>query len=155
MRAGLYFFLSASVALIMALLGILHWPESKPLVLTLLGAFLLLPLWLGLLRKSWAWLARQDLFSPLIAFPIAYVVWFAVGAVDFFEIPSSISFGAFDPIPSRLLFYAGVGLAGYICGARSSLSASRKWSNNNAGLFSFGWEPKMFQLAFCALTLVA
>ena len=67
--------------------------------------------------KALRWIDRQDFFSPLFAFPIAYVVWFLVGSVDFVELPSSVSFGAFDPIPLRVLGYAAIGLLAYLSGA--------------------------------------
>jgi len=61
-------------------------------------------------------ISRRNIFSPWICFPIAYLVWFAIGSVNFLDIPSSISFGAFDPIPAKMWVYYLIGLIGYFVG---------------------------------------
>jgi oligosaccharide repeat unit polymerase len=66
------------------------------------------------------WIASRirdlDLFSPYIAFPIAYVIWFVAGSITFIDVPSGFEGGPFDPIPSRMYALYAWGLAGYFCG---------------------------------------
>ncbi len=58
-----------------------------------------------LMRRLVGWFGRQELFSPLIAFPIAYTVWFALGSLTLF-----------DDRNSKVLEYSGLGLACYLAG---------------------------------------
>src|SRR5439155_20668543 len=57
-------------------------------------------------KKVLHWLGRQELCSPLIAFPLAYTTWFALGSVNLL--------GDND---TKVLSYAGAGLGCYIVGA--------------------------------------
>lgn len=81
---------------------------------------------------------RRDLFSPWILFPCIYIVWFVVGSIDFLQVPSSISFGAFDPIPAKMWLYYAVGLFSYFLGTyfvrRRSISAESA---------QLGFEPSL------------
>lgn len=74
-------------------------------------------------RIANAWSFEHDLFSPVVAFPIAYVLWFALGSIDWIEAPSIFSFGLFDPIPKTMWAYYGLGIAGYLCGTFALRSA--------------------------------
>jgi oligosaccharide repeat unit polymerase len=56
-------------------------------------------------RQVIRWFGRQELFSPLIAFPITYAAWFAVGSLTL------------DDGQGKILLYSGAGLACYVTGA--------------------------------------
>ena len=62
------------------------------------------------------WTIRNDFFGPLIAFPTGYLVWFGIGSISMVDVPSSISFGLFDPIPAYVWLYIIVGLCAYVLG---------------------------------------
>lgn len=109
---------------------------------------------LRLLRYLGGWLSRQDLFAPWIAFPCAYVIWFGVGSIDVLRVPSSISFGAFDPIPYEVLLYAGIGLAAYLCGVYLSARTGGTLPPSVAHAFRLGWDRGKYWLAVLALALV-
>ncbi len=81
-----------------------------------LGAVLAALLIVGA-RAAQRWTKRHDLLSPLVALPIAYVAWFALGSIDWIEVPSTWLFGFFDPIPGRMWIYYAPGLAGFVGGA--------------------------------------
>jgi len=68
----------------------------------------------------WAdkWTRDHDFFSPLVAFPIAYVFWFVIGSLDVVKVPSSVSFGLFDPMPLYIWGYVVLGLVAFLCGNR-------------------------------------
>lgn len=154
MLKPLYCFMAVTIALSVGLVVALFYPQSASLVL---WAFLLLsvsPLLVAFGKRSWRWLSRQDLFSPLIAFPLTYLGWFTIGSIDFVRLPSSVSFGAFDPIPPRVWLYCGIGLVGYLCGARSSMSYSKR-PLDRASAFRFTWEIKTFRFALLVTLLVA
>jgi oligosaccharide repeat unit polymerase len=73
----------------------------------------------GLFRLAGSVVARldaRDFFSPLIAFPVAYTLWFSLGTVDFVDDPWHVLYGMFDPMPVIMWFYSAVGLAGYVAG---------------------------------------
>ena len=78
-----------------------------------LAAFLLLCRAVG---KAIKWADRLDIFAPVVGFPLGYVLWFVIGSVDFINVPSSVSFGLFEPIPIYLWFYIAAGLAAYFLG---------------------------------------
>jgi oligosaccharide repeat unit polymerase len=82
-------------------------------VLAGLAAFLLL---CRAAAKAINWADRIDIFAPVVAFPLGYLLWFVIGSVDFIQVPSSVSFGLFDPIPIYLWFYIAAGLAAYFLG---------------------------------------
>jgi oligosaccharide repeat unit polymerase len=97
--------------------------------------------------------SEVDLFSPLVAYPLAYTFWFVVGSIDFLELSHSTSFGAFDPIPGRVLAIAGVGLIGYLTGARSSLSTVRANNSEQRLQIRTQWQPRVVDLALLTLAL--
>jgi oligosaccharide repeat unit polymerase len=70
------------------------------------------------LAKASDWIERKDLFSPFVAFPLGYLLWFAIASVDLVDVPPSVSFGLFEPIPGYLWFYILIGLAAYILGGK-------------------------------------
>jgi oligosaccharide repeat unit polymerase len=69
------------------------------------------------LRKAIGFAGRLDVFSPLVAFPVLYVAWFALGSIDMIEVPAKITFGLFEPIPGYVIGYAALGLMAYLAGA--------------------------------------
>src|SRR5712664_3885351 len=87
-----------------------------------LGALELLIGLVALLLLFWAltkandWTKRGDFFAPAVAFPLGYVIWFVIGSVDFIHVPSSVSLGLFEPIPTYVWFYVVAGLAAYFLG---------------------------------------
>jgi oligosaccharide repeat unit polymerase len=98
---------------------------------------------------------RLDVFSPLVAFPLAYIAWFVIGSIDFIQLPSFMGFGAFDPIPGRVPLYAGIGLGGYLLGAATYLRSSNEREEENApASYRWTWEPVSFRLALLVLIFV-
>jgi len=90
------------------------------------------------IKRVVGWFGRQELFSPLIAFPIAYVIWFSLG-----------SLALFDDRDAKVLQYSGIGLACYLAGVllvgwRSSIKPWRP-------IFRNEWEPSRFWLIMGAL----
>jgi hypothetical protein len=69
-----------------------------------------------LLIRSDDWTKRSDFFSPFVAFPVGYILWFVIGSIDIVRVPSSVSFGLFDPIPSYIWGYVGLGLGAFLLG---------------------------------------
>lgn len=57
-----------------------------------------------------------DIFAPWVAFPIVYVLWFAIGSINFGDLPPNFGNGLFDPIPLRMWVLYGVGLIAYFLG---------------------------------------
>lgn len=155
MLKPLYSFMALTIALSVGLVVALFYPQSASLVLWTFALLSVSPLLVAFGKRSWRWLSRQDLFSPLIAFPLTYLGWFTIGSIDFVRLPSSVSFGAFDPIPPRVWLYCGIGLVGYLCGARSSMSYSKKLELDRASAFRFTWERKTFRFALLITLLVA
>ena len=69
------------------------------------------------LRQAIRLAGRLDVFSPLVAFPLLYIAWFALGSIDVIDVPRTVAFGLFEPIPGYVLGYAALGLTGYLAGA--------------------------------------
>jgi oligosaccharide repeat unit polymerase len=91
-----------------------------------------------LLKRAVGWFGRRELFSPLIAFPVAYTIWFALGSMTLF-----------DDRDAKVLQYSGVGLACYLAGVlltgwRSSLKPTRP-------VFKNEWERSRFWPVMAAL----
>jgi oligosaccharide repeat unit polymerase len=118
----------------------------------------------------------SDIFSPLVAFPLLYLAWFAVGSMDVIEVPASFSFGLFDPIPGYVLGYAALGLVSYLAGAifgqktlgrnmpdRKTLTLKTPGGSilhhmpldqNQGRLCQFGWRRDRFMFAIGVLTVL-
>jgi oligosaccharide repeat unit polymerase len=111
--AFLLFTLFCGVGWLATIAGAPHVPSG-------LAAIALLSLLAyGLFRLASLVVARidtRDFFSPLIAFPLAYVLWFTLGTVDFIDDPWHVLYGMFDPMPAIMWFYSAVGLSGYVAG---------------------------------------
>lgn len=155
MLRPLYCFIAVTVALSLGLVVTLFYRQWESLVLWPFALLLVSPFLVAFGKRSWRWLSQQDLFSPLIAYPLTYLLWFTVGSVDFVRLPSSASFRAFDPVPPRVWLYAGIGLVGYLCGASSSMSSSKAPKLEGISIFRFNWEPNAFGVAVLIMLLVA
>jgi oligosaccharide repeat unit polymerase len=95
---------------------------------------------------------RRDLFSPWVLFPGIYIVWFVVGSIDFLQIPSTISFGAFDPIPARMWFYYAVGLLSYFLGTYFTRPSSIGLESVQLGFEpSLEWREDKFKIGMVVL----
>ncbi len=103
-----------------------------------------------LARYLLARLDSKDLFSPLVAFPIVYVIWFTVGSINLLDVPSSFSFGAFDPIPRRMWFFYGIGLLSYMAGAATLLRRKDKLPSG----FLFTWQTERSAVSTAVLVVV-
>jgi oligosaccharide repeat unit polymerase len=99
--------------------------------------YFLFRLLLPIMRKS----AARDLFSPLAAFPIVYIAWFAVGTIDFVDVPSDVAYGLFEPVPKYVLGFAALGLAAYVVGVLLHRSRS---SSDPARTPEFTWSDSGF-----------
>ena len=155
MCTALFYFLAVTVALLVAFLAGLWYPASSGLALWVVGLALSFPLPVALVKRAWGWLSAEDLFSPLLAYPLTYVGWFAIGSIDFVHLPSSVSFGAFDPIPAKVHFFAAIGLLGYLCGARGSVALSKVWRSDRFSKICFGWEAARARFVLLLLLLIA
>ncbi len=82
---------------------------------------------------------RADLFSPLVAFPIIYVLWFGVGSLTFWE----------DANPPRYEYFV-MGLLSYLAGA---LTMRRKGAATGeaCGSESASWSALRFRLVVYSL----
>jgi oligosaccharide repeat unit polymerase len=94
---------------------------------------------------------RLDVFSPLVAFPILYVAWFAVGSIDMVDAPAGLSFGLFEPIPRYVIGYAALGLIAYLAGAalRRPFVASQREDRPE-----FAWHADHFKAVMAGLGLL-
>jgi oligosaccharide repeat unit polymerase len=154
MRTALSFLL-VTFALLLACLAILYHPKSAASVLVLLGLLAGTPIWVGMGRRMLAWFSRQDLFSPLVAYPLVYIVWFTIGSIDFLQAPSSMFLGMFDPIPPRVWLYAGIGLLCYLCGVILSLHADNERRLHHVSDFRITWAPGRLRVVLLVLGLIA
>lgn len=85
-------------------------------------------------------LDAKDFFSPWIAFPLAYVLWFGFGTIDFVDDPAHVLYGMFDPMPAAIMGYAALGLAGYLAGVWVC-SRSRDAGWPSPAEFQNRWRP--------------
>lgn len=144
----------ATLGFALALGLIIVCPKWESAVLWLLGGLLSSPIWLNLCKRVKNWLVQSDLFSPLVAFPIAYVAWFVIGSINFIDLPHSISFGAFDPIPLRVPAYAAIGLVGYLTGVKLALRPYRVWPLRKFLQFRNAWRRMSTVLAGLAVAML-
>ena len=155
MRTALLFFLSLTLGLLLGLWTILRQPELAAPVVMLLGLLAASPVWIAAAKRMRTWFSRQDIFSPLIAYPLVYFIWFTIGSIDFFEVPSPMAFGAFAPIPPRVWLYAGIGLVAYLSGVVLCLRTGNAWRPNAVSDFQITWEPEAFRVVMLFLVLIA
>jgi len=128
--------------------------DTRDLVLTCELIVFAVALWLAwrFLRRANDWTKRQDFFNPAVAFVAAYLIWFALGSANVFDLPDSISGGAFTPIPSSQWGFYLLGLAGYcvglwLGGIPLSVNPEKLEVRNN-------WDPTRFGRAIFLLAIV-
>ncbi len=93
-----------------------------------------------------------DFFSPLVAFPVMYVAWFAVGSIDLIDVPPTVSFGLFEPIPGYVIGYAALGLAAYLAGA--AIGRPLQAGNGGDRTSGFTWAEDRFWAVSAGLGLL-
>jgi oligosaccharide repeat unit polymerase len=133
-RASIVSIAMASIAGVAFLTVVIaSWEGPEALRVIAWGAAGILGCFIGvlLLKRVVGWFGRKELFSPLIAFPIAYTVWFALGSLTLF-----------DDKNAKVLQYSGIGLACYLAGVllagwRSALRPPRPVACNE-------WEDSRF-----------
>lgn len=137
--------LSIVVALVALMNGV-----SEGWSISLIGVFPASILVVYAIRGAIEKTRNLDFFSPLVAFPILYVVWFTIGSIDFIHVSGSVSFGLFEPIPAYVLGYAALGLLAYMAGA---LLASRKNIRlEPCSKIEFNWLENRFWVVVSVLT---
>ena len=131
--------LAAGVALLEALAG----NTGKVTAIAVLAV--VVPVAYGLFR----WLkplARKfelkDIFSPLVAFPLLYTAWFIVGSIDLVQVPRSVAYGLFEPVPWYVLGYAALGLGAYGLGVM--LQKRRVEPKREIRTVEFPWTDSWF-----------
>lgn len=115
-------------------------PDTSLVWLILVAPALLYAIW-SFVQWSLGYLSSKDLFSPALAFPLAYVAWFSVGSLDIFDDGKELTH-----------WYFFWGLASYVLGVRffRTLSLSHCVPPNR---FKSNWEPRRFWL--CLIILLA
>jgi oligosaccharide repeat unit polymerase len=130
--------LASGFALLAAMQGNYDAAVAGALAVLLPPVYYLLRPLLPIMRRF----AVRDLFSPLVAFPIVYIAWFAVGTIDFLDVPPGVSYGLFNPIPKYVLGFAALGLAAYVLGVL--LHRSGASSDHAARTPEFAWADGGF-----------
>lgn len=102
-------------------------------------------------RKGMLLSEGADLFSPLVAFPVLYVAWFGVACIDFVDVPTSVSFGLFEPIPPYIIGFVALGLIAYITGVLMSHTKKASLSGFQP---EFNWVESRFWLVIGGLILL-
>lgn len=101
--------------------------------------------------KANKWTKTRDLFAPALAFPAAYILWFTVGSINFIDLPETISFGAFAPIPGRMWLYYAAGLGGYLIGL--ALVRTKPNTSRNDVRVTTSFDKRKFWYCAALLTL--
>ncbi len=144
MRQQFALCIAASAVILAAFLeGLFPSAYSMGLILvTLLG----IPVgWL--LVRSGVWVVRKmdgiDVFSPFMAFPIAYVIWFGLGAVTFL----------LDLNPPRYLYFV-LGLLAYLAGTLAMYRKSSPIHTIHTVPTRVPWDPSHFRFAMMVFFLL-
>jgi len=144
--------LAAGLALLAAITG------NRGLVVAVAAVIILSPLAYALFRLATLVVRKldaRDFFSPLVAFPLAYIVWFTLGTVDWIHDPVHIMYGMFDPMPTAIWGYASLGLAGYLAGVLCVTKGQRFPASVDPTRFENHWNPSLSRaLAVCFVALV-
>lgn len=131
---------------------------SSGLAQGLASAAAAVPIGYGLVRVAAGAVRRldsRDLFSPWIAFPFAYVLWFAFGTIDFVDDPLHVLYGMFDSMPPAIWGYAALGLAAYLGGVlvgSRGKDSLRVWPH--AWEVENHWRPSLQQGALAGFSLL-
>ena len=101
-------------------------------------------LWVAwrLTRAANEWTKRRDFLAPSVAFPIAYLAWFALGSANIVVAPRSFMDGMFRPIPGRVWAYFLLGLVAYLLGVR--LAGARGSVDPDHVHFRSEWDASKF-----------
>jgi oligosaccharide repeat unit polymerase len=102
--------------------------------------------WLLLRSAKWAirTLGKADLFSPVVAFPIGYILWFGFASISLLDDP--------DPLPYR---YFVTGLVFYLAGVWLCRRCSRQVAVTGIPSFWKDWVPSRFVVAVTAFGVLA
>jgi oligosaccharide repeat unit polymerase len=133
--------LAFATLLLLALSAALSLVSAEESLLTLFLAFLSFSLWLQTRAGEF------DLFSPEVAFPVAYVVFLALGGIN---IPLETEFGM--KLPANIWLVYSLGLGGYLAGV-TLFQRGMPTPGRLPSCYRF-WDSKRFVLAG-ALVLVA
>lgn len=142
MRSPLLFALAALVAIAVIFIAVVASPWSGQTVSTLMLLIGGVPICVAvfwLIKRFFRWLGTQDFFSPFVAFPLGYVVWFAAGSIDPLR----------DGEP-RLYAYVALGLVAYLLGV--SL-CSRPCGQRVLGCEN-KWRPDTFWFVIVGLSVL-
>jgi len=104
------------------------------------------------LRKAISLAGRLDVFSPLVAFPILYVAWFALGSIDIIDVPRTVTFGLFEPIPAYVIGYAALGLTAYSAGV--ALRRPHPVGKREHRTPEFSWRADKFEAVSAGLGIL-
>jgi oligosaccharide repeat unit polymerase len=99
---------------------------------------------LAIIILFFRWLAKQDLFAPWIAFPIAYVSWFAVGSMDVIGDPYPPPYGVI-----------GLGLGCYLVGAWVARAMWRQELSAASTAFLEDWSVHRLRTVLSITAVVA
>ena len=125
-------------------------PAVTELCFLILGAVAMFWLW-RFLEQANTWTRNYDFFAPGVAFVAVYLLWFAIGSVNVFDLPETISYGAFVPIPVSQWTYYCLGLGGYGLGVL--LGRTRMRARLSDTRFHADWEFRRFWTLVLLLTL--
>jgi oligosaccharide repeat unit polymerase len=123
--------------------------DSSNSTLLILAALPVAGLLVWALSKAISLAGGLDVFAPLVAFPVLYIAWFALGSIDLIEVPSTINFGLFEPIPAYVLGYAVLGLTGYLAGA--ALLPAKSVGTREDRTPAFAWREDRFAVVVAGL----
>lgn len=110
-------------------------------------------LWRGLAFVA-AKLDSIDFFSPWIAFPLAYVLWFTLGTCDFIDDPFHALYGMFDPMPAAIWGYAALGLTAYLCGVFVASRPKRCFPRQVKEKLANRWHRSLHRAAMAGFILL-
>jgi oligosaccharide repeat unit polymerase len=144
-RMGLVALATGSL-LLMLLLGATSGRRPLHSILWIECCLLTVPLAWLLLKAVQQWTVTHDLLAPLVALPVAYILWFTLGSIDWIEVPSIWLFGLFDPIPARMWFFYSLGLMGFGGGV---LLARR--GHSSLGVATGSWNRVRFRITLTIL----
>jgi oligosaccharide repeat unit polymerase len=152
--AALLFF-----ALLCGMAGLAAVAGLSSMVSAVWTVAIVLPVGYGLFRAlSFAVrkLDSRDFFSPLVAFPLAWIFWFTFGTVDFVDDPWHVLYGMFDPMPAAIWLYSALGLAGYLAGVVLAMK-SHSWfpaRTDSKQLVENRWRPSPSRTGLSILFLL-
>ncbi len=148
LRPPMWIALSCTLSGVLAMAAGIAGASSNSSLL-ILAAFPAVGLLAYALGKAIGLAGRLDVFSPLVAFPVLYVAWFALGSIDVIEVPPTVTFGLFEPIPGYVLGYAALGLTGYLAGV--ALAHAKPIGKREDRAPEFTWREDRFAVVCAGL----